>query len=264
MPSKLDSAKSNRAYMPGSNASGNLSLTQVVNPTATNRYALVGVLWTGGVSVAAAAFTVTFGGTSMTKLDELLWDSNEDRMLLFGLASPPTGQSTVTCSYTGAGTELITRNLMMASVVYSNVESVSAVVKNSGGNTVNNTLTLTGSYAAQRAIAIHGVGKLNSFHSAYTGTRRVFNPIAFGGALLFGDKPADGSTVLTATHLAATSDWGAIGLVLSPTAVESGASVVRTAAPRIVAAGSAYRVTWPAPDRFWEIPADPLATQEDL
>ncbi len=263
MPTKIDSAKANGAYVLGGSTSGNISVHQVVNPAAEDLYAVAGVLWTGEINISTAAFDVSFGGTSMPLLDEVRWNSNKDRLMLFGVPSPPTGESDVTCSFSSALTELVTRNLMLVTATYSGVEDVSAASHTSGSATVSNTITLTGSYAAQRAVAIHGVGKLNGFSGAYNRNKRAFAPVFLGGALLLGDAPADGATALTATHLGSTANWGACGLILNPAPVSSGATM-RVPAPRLIASGSTYRVTHPAPDRYWEIPEDPLISQEDL
>lgn len=264
MAAKLDSAKSNGAYVLGGAASGDITVHQVVNPAATDLYAVAGVLWTGEVAVNSVPFTLSFGGTSMPLLDEVAWRSNKDRLMLFGVENPPTGESDVTCHFSGASTELVTRNLMLVTATYAGVEDVSAASHNSGSATTSNTITLTGTKAAQRAVAIHGVGKLNGFTGAYNQNKRAFAPVFLGGALMLGDAPAPGATAMTATHLGSTANWGACGLILNPAVVDGGGVTLRTPQPRIVASGSTYRVTYPAPDRYWEIPEDPLISQEDL
>lgn len=108
------------------------AVTHNVSATAPNLVALAAVYWAGTQDASSAAFTVTFGGQTMTEIPggEIGFATGDTCMLKFyELIGPPTGPQTVQASL---DTDLGAGTLSLVSGTWSGVASVGDAVTATG------------------------------------------------------------------------------------------------------------------------------------
>ena len=260
MPVLFDSSAQGTLLVAGPATSGSKTLTHNVSTLARDRViAFVAVLWTGEVSTSGATFGVTFGGVSMTQIGSVSWDSNKGTLRLFKLEDVARGSKSVVASFSGMGTELITRNFMVASVTYSGVDEVGSVEDEGGSSTANNSVVVGSVKPAHRVLSVHGVGKLKAL-SAYNQSKRQALSMFGGGALIVGDAPGAETVTCTATNSPSTTLWGALGVAMTPSVVEIAASLPLSFLMK--ASATMFRVANPHYDREYTVlPAGQLSPE---
>lgn len=251
MPVLFDSSAQGHALILGGAATGGKTLTHNVSALGRDAVvALVAVAFTGNVNTTSAAFSVTFGGQAMTEVDSVTWDTYKGCLHLFQLEDAPRGSQSVVASFTGMPTELVTRNFMVSSLSYSGVDSVDVPVDEGASTTTSNTVAVPSVRPAHRVVSFHGVGKGKQF-SGYSQTKRTEVAMLGGGSLLAGDA-AGADTVTCTAAQPSTSNWGAIGVALTPSVVEISAAL---SIPHTVSAAvRTFREALPHPDREWIVP----------
>jgi hypothetical protein len=254
MPVTFDSSGSNSEFVTLS-TSGSMSWTHNVSPTATNTVALVGVLWSGPITITGT-FSVSFGGSAMTQIGTAAtWTPST--MALYSLASPPSGSNTVTVSYSGMTSSIWPTTFGGVSASYWGVQAIGAPVTASGGTTTNNGVTVASTLPAWKVVSIHGNSDGWDVRGlgTYTGTQRASTTqqiLGLGGYLMVGDVPGN-SSVTPTVNQQSTARWGAIGVNLTPATVYGTAAA--TFSVQQAFSGSLHRVQTPSPLRTWAINA---------
>lgn len=257
MPVWFDStAKGTLLVGPGDTAD-DITVSHNVSPIARDRvFAYVAVVWNGNADTSTATFSATFGGVAMTEVGAVTWDTNKGCVRLFELEDAPRGAQSVVASFSGMPTEFLTsRRFMVVSLTYSGVEESGTPVDEGGVSGTASTVAVDSDRAAHRVLSVHGVGNPRQFtKTGYNQTKRQQVAMLAGGSLLVGDAAGDTLVTLTATHTAATANWGAIGVAMTPSIVEISSSRLAGAASMRCAV-AIFRVVEPHPDRLWVIPA---------
>lgn len=253
MPVLFDSSVQGTALIAGGAATGSKTLTHNVSTLARDKVvALVGVFVTSaGVNTTSATFTATFGGQAMTEVGSgQTWDTYKGCLHVFKLEDAPRGSQTVVAGFTGMPTELPARNFMMVSLTYSGVDEVTGLVDEGASSTTSNTVAVASVKPAHRVVSFHGVGRTKKF-TGYNQTKRHQVEMLGAGSLLAGDAPGAATVTCTATQ-PSTSEWGAIGVALTPSVVEI---VAALRIPHLMTAGvRTFREATPHPDREWVVP----------
>ena len=236
--------------------SGTTTWTHTVSTLATNTVVLVAILWNGDVDVTSASFSVTYAGTTMTKIaGPVTWLSGigsnpKSWMALYSLASPPAGTSTVSVSWSGISGTLLSDNLLGVSSSYSGVAAVDTAVTATTTTSTNNSVTVASVAPAHRVVTVHGIGLIRAFTSSYAGSLRAQSTLFGGGQLLIGDTPGASSITETLTQLS-TSQWGAFGVNLEPAVVTASAVAPPIALGPALAKGGVFRHSLPPASRTW-------------
>lgn len=261
MPVLFDAAAKGSLLVGGATTTDDVTFNHNVSTLAKDTVvAFVAVVWTGEVDTSSATFAVTFGGESMTEIEDQSWDSDKGTIMLFKLEDAPRGTQEVVASFSSMPTEGITRNFMVSSVTYSGVDTVGTPVDEGGEAGTANSVAVSSVLPAHRVLSAHGVGKLRGFTSSgYNQTKRQSVTMFGGGALLVGDAAGAETVTCTATHNASSDEWGAIGVTMTPAVVELTASMTVHLSTR--AALGVYRTSSAHPDREYTVPplgsADP-------
>ena len=236
--------------------SGTTTWTHTVSTRATNTVVLVAILWNGDVDVTSASFSVTYAGTTMTKIaGPVTWLSGigsnpKSWMALYSLASPPAGTSTVSVSWSGISGTLLSDNLLGVSSSYSGVAAVDTAVTATTTTSTTNSVTVASVAPAHRVVTVHGIGLIRAFTSSYAGSLRAQSTLFGGGQLLIGDTPGASSITETLTQLS-TSQWGAFGVNLEPAVVTASAVAPPIALGPALAKGGVFRHSLPPASRTW-------------
>lgn len=261
MPVTFDSSAANARFVLNA-ASGTLSWTHRVNPSAQNTAAFVAVLWTGNVNASGATFSVTFGGVAMTQVGQVSWASSGCYLTVFQLANPTAGPNSVVASYTGMPTSLALQNLFAGSVSYANVQTIDTPVLQTapGTGTVNNAVTVASLFPCNKVVSFHGTGTgIGNYFTHYSANNRANPSLLNGGQLAIQDSAgATGNVTLTATDANSTNWWGAIGINLEPTPIVATAGGVGFGFGPGMARGGIHRVSTPPITRTWRVAVDTL------
>lgn len=260
MPAVFDSASSKATGHAGGDASGSASQTHVVNSGVTDTIALVAVIWSGTVDASGATFSAEYGGVAMDPLDSISWDSDHVVLSVFTFTDPPAGGSTVEAFFSGMPTEASDRAFDLITLTYSGVQSIGAPVSAGGTSTTANAVTVTSVAPAHRVVSFHGVSdnlgpRIVGIPAVYSGQLRMQSlggslTTALLAGLYGGDLPGDTSVTPTLTQTA-TTNWGAIGVSLSPSPVLGDASISFQISA--TASGDMFRAQNPDPKRTWVI-----------
>lgn len=265
MPALPDSAANSFGQFLGSATSGSTANAPIrVNASAPDLVALAVLMWNGGVDATGATFGVNFGGSAMSAVGSLLPMGSTTHYVMRGfvLLAPPTGPHNVVGSFSGMGTEAVTRQLKLVVATYSGVAAVSdPTAAATGSSTVNNSVTVASGLNADRVVSAHGCAGLINRFTAYNQTLRARQPSALdlAGELLLGDGEGAASVTATATQKSASVNWGAIGWTLTPSVVV-GDALMKLSPLVMRPMGSILRVASPPPSRFYEIPPPPDIT----
>lgn len=234
MPVTFDSSATSFKTIVGSSATGATSATHTVSTIATNLYAVAAVSWSGTVNPSGAAFTVTFGGHTMTEVTggQQIWENNEGITLLYYLQNPPSGPQTVTASFSGMPVGGSTQYLSLASATYSGTAAVSSATTAAGGGTSAQVIVpaATGEMVVNAFTTANasGLGPI----TGYNQTSR-YNVGWVSGShfpLAIGDAAGASSVTFTAADTTATS-WAGAGVELQGSTVAYDATGVGAAAP---------------------------------
>jgi hypothetical protein len=259
MPVVPVTAGSSAALPAGAATAGGTITTLNVNPLAPDLFAVAGLLWNGGVDASGATFGVEFDGVAMDDYATVSMASNHHQLKAFVLDDPNSGPNkTVEGSFSGMGTELVTRNLMMVVAVYAGVDSAGDPVTAGNTSPMVNRVTVDSVAEAHRPVFIHCVDGLNIM-TGYDKIARAHQKCAglAGGDLLIGDAAGASSVVSTATPLISiTQLWGAIGFNLIPAPVMVDVVLYMSSVAMEARAGL-FRTATPPPDRFYKIPGNP-------
>ncbi|MDY0112716.1 MAG: hypothetical protein RBS21_00390 [Corynebacterium sp.] len=280
MPVLLDYASQNITEVAGTTTSGSVSNAHPVSPMAQAVTVTLFAFVASSVDTTAATFTATFGGVAMTmKGTPVRWGSNQNALMVFVLAGPPTSP-TPTWEFSVSGMTANSNGFWLLGCCESNsgVLTVGTPVFVSGdtaGASTANTVTVDSSGAAAvpaaKIVTAHAVSDPYLFSGYTLNTRAAidgtyayiayllsffgynflpYTATAQGGELLVGDAPGAPTVVGTATQ-PDTALYGAIGLPLiaAPVAANGALQLSASAA----ASGSLTRVTAPSPWRTWTI-----------
>lgn len=234
--------------------SGSVSGPHVVNALATDRVAIVAVMWIGNSDTSSGSLSVTFGGASMTGSTPMRWTSNKTMFQLFTLANPGTGSKTVQATAASMGGN---GYLIVASSTYSGVQSIGSIVSVAGSTaTTSNTISVSSASAAYRVVTVHGCGAqsaANSF-SDYNLTQRAYAEVYLWPQvvceMILGDGPGAATVTGTATQKSSAA-WGAYGIPLTPSVVLGDASL--NISMNVSSGGNIYRANQPSPLRYWVV-----------
>jgi len=263
MPVLFDSSARAAQSFAHTVASGSVSTNHTVNSLAPSPCAIVAVLLTGDVSQSGVTIGVTFGGTAMTPAPsgDQSWLSDEVQLLFFYLTNLDTlgltGPQEVAASFSGMPTSgSATRWLLLASSTYSGVASVGTATGAGGSAATANSVTVASSaLPAYAVVSAHAFSGLNLFYG-YNQNKRVdvAGTFGLGPELLIGDAPGAASVTLTVNQVS-TANWGALGVVLTPSVVNLSAAA--TVVTTDTAAISDHRAQPPSPLRYWLINGEP-------
>ncbi|OQW34524.1 MAG: hypothetical protein A4E20_10920 [Nitrospira sp. SG-bin2] len=227
-------------------ATDNTTFSHVVSTLATDRAAVLGVVWWGASDATGGTVTASFGGVSMDAGTVVRWFSDKCALYPFTLEDPGTGSKTIqvdVSSMGGAG------DVGIVCGTYSGVGSIGSPTTQGPSATVSNSVTVSSDDPCDRVVTVHGINTapVSSLHfTNYNKTIRMFP-----GAILLGDGAGAASVVGTATMSSSNSFWGAFGVSLeaAPISIEASLSIP----VNISASASLYRVETPDPRRTWVI-----------
>lgn len=213
----FDSSASATTKLAGTAATGTVTATHTVSSIAANLYAIAAVCWSGGVNPSDAEFSVTFGGQTMTPVEDgtQLWDNSEGITLLYYLENPPTGPQTVEASFAGMPTSSTAQYLSLATATYSGTAGISAATTAAGAGTDAEVIVpaATGEMVVAGFTATSSVpmGPLADFNQT---SRYNLGWVDYSNdPLLIGDAPGADTVTFTADDTTAAS-WAGAGIEL--------------------------------------------------
>lgn len=258
MPVLIDSAVGGGQSNPSSgSATGSISKTINVNPSATGLVAVVATLWSSDANCSGASFSATFGGDAMTPLGSpIVFNSNKTRLDVFVLQDPPSGPGkSAVVSYSSMPTGGGTRYFWSVAGTYSGVEEIGEAEDANGSGTNQNTVTVDSVLPAHRVVAVHASWNLpeGNWITAYNQTARANGTILTGQpVLLLGDAAGAETVTSTATHMASgTAIWAAKGFNLTPATVVGEAELDLSMG--MSTGGTFFRDRTPDARRYWKI-----------
>lgn len=257
MPVTIDSAGAASALILGAHTSDNVSRTHSVSPNATNVVGIAALMMTGGVDLSGATFGCTWGGTAMDEYASIDWQTAHHHILkVYTMVGPPANSHSVIGSFSSAPTELVTRDLILASASYQGVASIGEAVIVNGAPpddpSTHNAVEVDAVIDAYRSVTVHGVGGTNGFTAFNRITRAHKHAVGIGGGdLLLGDSPGANSLTSSATQLISTTLWGAVGIPLAPAVVLIDAAL--SLSFQMGSVVSILRQQTPDKHRYWPI-----------